>query len=163
VSSIFENMQIKYEGRAMMKKMMTVLAIGFLFTVSFITYCDAQGDVPLPPCQRVWYSKNLGVKGTGELCTMYYYASPTQRTGIKAELHKRKAIQDWEWVVIEKESISLDMSVYGLYCSWGPPDERNVSVGSYGRHVQHIYNLYSRRIKTTYVYTENGKITDWQH
>lgn len=41
--------------------------------------------------------------------------------------------------------------------AWGEPDDINVSVGSWGRHEQWVYDRWD-----SYLYFENGKLTSWQ-
>lgn len=104
---------------------------------------------------------NLENESTRFLCSIYHnkFTTPDQREKVVAELNNRNAIKQWEWDRIKEGMIQVGMSKFALYASCGLPWKENVSVGTYGRHIQHVYgNQYS-----TYVYTRNGKITSWQY
>jgi len=45
--------------------------------------------------------------------------------------------------------------------SWGEPDDINVSIGSWGRHEQWVYE--HKYISDSYLYFENGKLTTIQN
>ena len=59
--------------------------------------------------------------------------------------------------LIIKEKIRIGMTDEQVILSWGPPDRKNVSVGSYGKHEQWIYSL-----GNYYLYFKNGTLTSYQ-
>lgn len=67
-------------------------------------------------------------------------------------------VNTWELSVSEKVRdgvISLGMTCQQVRLSWGPPDDVNRTVGSWGVHEQWVY-------RTQYVYFEDGIVTSWQ-
>lgn len=72
---------------------------------------------------------------------------------VKAESLRRKLI--FNDSLIRKAQVRIGMSECQLYAAWGLPSDQNRTVGSWGVHIQHIYG-------STYVYTENGRVTSWQ-
>lgn len=80
----------------------------------------------------------------------------------KAEMERRSLLSEHEKQLVFKKQIQRGMGLCALYASWGKPDRENRSVGSWGVHIQHVYNAGLRYIRPTYVYTENGRVTSWQ-
>jgi hypothetical protein len=58
--------------------------------------------------------------------------------------------------LVKKEHIKVGMTECQLYASWGFPSEQNRTVGSWGVHIQHVYD-------GNYAYTENGMVTSFQN
>lgn len=83
-------------------------------------------------------------------------------TQYHAEMERRSLLSQNEKDLVAKKQIQIGMSLCALYASWGKPDHENRSVGSWGTHIQHVYNAGLRYIRPTYVYTENGVVTSWQ-
>lgn len=83
-------------------------------------------------------------------------------TQYKAEMERRNLLTQTEKDLVAKKQIQLGISLCALYASWGKPDHENRSVGSWGTHIQHVYNSGLRYTRPTYVYTENGHVTSWQ-
>jgi hypothetical protein len=59
--------------------------------------------------------------------------------------------------LVRAEKLQIGITECELYASWGLPETKNRTVGSWGYHTQHVY-----RSVGTYVYTKNGKVTGWQ-
>jgi hypothetical protein len=72
-----------------------------------------------------------------------------------AELEKRKTFSPAELAQVAGMKIGLGMSEDAMLCAWGPPGRANRSVGSWGVHIQYVY-------ESANVYVENGKVTSWQ-
>ena len=103
--------------------------------------------------------ETLKTVDTLQLCAAY---GCNHSEKIKAELERRNIFTEREWSLINSKKISIGISISALYASWGPPTSKNESVGKWGVHIQHVYGLYSRYSKPTYVYTDNGKVSSWQ-
>lgn len=56
---------------------------------------------------------------------------------------------------IRSAVVNIGMNICSMYASLGLPEDENRSVGSWGVHIQHVYD-------GLYVYTQNGIITSWQ-
>lgn len=85
-----------------------------------------------------------------------YYDFGTHRGAehlFKMEAARRKLTFNSSLILSEK--IKIGMSECELYASWGYPKNRNRTVGSWGVHIQHVYDA-------TYVYTKNGRIDSLQ-
>lgn len=80
----------------------------------------------------------------------------------KAEMDHRNLLSQSDKDLVAKKQIQRGMSLCAMYASWGAPDHENRSVGSWGTHIQHVYNSGLRYVRPTYVYTENGVVTSWQ-
>jgi len=50
--------------------------------------------------------------------------------------------------------VLIGMPEEAVFASWGKPERKNVSVGSYGRHETWVYG-------STYLFFENGVMTSW--
>jgi len=94
-----------------------------------------------------------------QLCAAY---GDNHSDKIKTELKRRDIFTEREWNLINSKKISIGISRYALYASWGPPTKINRSVSKLGVHIQHIYGLYSRYTKRRFVYTVNNKVSGWQ-
>lgn len=102
-----------------------------------------------------------------DVCRSYgiYANSPMWRAtadGYEQEINRRGLLSTEEWQLARSKKIRQGMSQCALYASWGKPDRENRSVGSWGVHIQHVYNAGYRYIQPSYVYTENGKVRSWQ-
>jgi hypothetical protein len=71
------------------------------------------------------------------------------------ELVNRKVYAASETALIAASAVNLGMSEGAMQCSLGAPLRANRSVGSWGTHIQYVYNGIT-------VYVENGKVTSWQ-
>ena len=88
---------------------------------------------------------------TAKLCLAYHH---TKKVAAKDELIRRNAIPENEWPLIESGRVTIGMSIYGLFCSWGVPTvfgTANRTITENGVHVQLVYREYLK--KTRYVYT----------
>jgi len=103
--------------------------------------------------------EELQAENSYNLCNAYAFS---KSENAKAELIRRNAIPDDEWPVIEQKKIRMGMSELGLVCSWGYPSIINKTVTRYGERKQWVYRSCSS-CKGQYVYTENGKVTNWQN
>jgi len=101
-----------------------------------------------------------------EICQSYGVYSrgawSSHAESYKQEIERRKLLSQDDWDTVAQRKIKRGMSQCAMYASWGRPDRENRSVGSWGTHIQHIFNSGYTYIKPTYVYTENGKVTSWQ-
>lgn len=59
--------------------------------------------------------------------------------------------------LVKEEKVKMGMSTCNLFASWGLPQSKNDTVGSWGVHTQFVYGDFG-----PYVYTENGSVTSWQ-
>ena len=73
------------------------------------------------------------------------------------ELNNRELFSQDEMDSIIEGSLYIGMSQSAMYCAWGLPQDQNTSTGSWGIHVQHVYE------GSAYVYTENGVVNSWQN
>lgn len=71
------------------------------------------------------------------------------------ELVRRKTFPASETSLIAGGRIDLGMSEGSMLCALGGPKRANRSVGSWGTHIQYVY-------ETVTVYVEDGKVTSWQ-
>jgi hypothetical protein len=62
--------------------------------------------------------------------------------------------------IIKERKIRLGMTDKQVILSWGKPDDKNSSIGSYGRHEQWIYRI--EDFKADYLYFENGILNSYQ-
>ena len=70
-------------------------------------------------------------------------------------LANRNAFEPKDIDLIRRGSVALGMSEDAMLCALGSPEDRNRTVGSWGEHIQYVFD-------GMYVYTENGKVTSWQ-
>jgi hypothetical protein len=106
-------------------------------------------------------------RSDNEVCESYGVFSRSGMWGAAAETYRReiehrKLMTTEEWALADKKTIRIGMSRCAMYASWGKPDRENRSVGSYGEHIQHVYNSGYRYIRPKYVYTRNGIVSSWQ-
>lgn len=125
-----------------------------LFLVLFISACAVS------PAQVERETDN-------ELCLNHgTYAQSAMFAGAaenyRREIEHRKLMTPEEWDLASRKTIRIGMSRCAMYASWGKPDRENRSVGSFGEHIQHVYNSGYRYIRPKYVYTRNGKVSSWQ-
>lgn len=101
------------------------------------------------------------------ICAKYGYQRRTPAfKGIAenygAEIRRRGLLTEKEWQAVAGNLIFIGMSTCGLYASIGRPHHENRTVTSRSERIQHVYRgLYD--VYGRYVYTENGKVTAWQH
>lgn len=114
--------------------------------------CATTQDIASQPDMEV--CRSYGVFRTGILLA----TAPAYRD----EMIRRQLLSDEEWMLVERKELRIGMSQCAMYASWGRPDRENRSVGSYGVHIQHIFNTGYRYIRPTYIYTQNGKVRSWQ-
>jgi hypothetical protein len=81
----------------------------------------------------------------------------------EAEVRRRKLIADDEWALVGSKKIRTGMSRCVMYASHGSPDRENRTRTAGSERVQHVYNSGYRYIKAYYIYTENDRVTAWQH
>jgi hypothetical protein len=75
----------------------------------------------------------------------------------KQELKRREAIPSHEWELVDKGTVRIGMTKWGMVLAMGEHIFKcNKSVGLWGVHRQFIYH------GDTYIYTENGYVTSWQ-
>ncbi|WP_143521013.1 hypothetical protein [Puniceibacterium antarcticum] len=89
-----------------------------------------------------------------ELCQLH--SSAEGNSPYLAELVKRGALTNQELEDISSETIRTGMKTYVAVCSWGPYESINSSGGIYGDTEQIVISL------SQYIYTENGRVTQWQ-
>lgn len=128
-----------------------LIALGLLSLISGCAISperiSSQSDLDV--CQSYGiYSRGIG---WGELADQY-----------KKEIFRRNLLTQEEWELAAQKRIRRGMGQCAMYVSWGKPDRENRSVGSWGVHIQHVYNAGYKYIPVSYVYTENGKVTSWQ-
>lgn len=110
--------------------------------------------------------ENIKITSTRQFCEYYgqmlrgeyisdFGSASDLKDIIKKEANRRKIKVNEK--VAKSQLLRLNISTCDLYASWGIPDDENKSVGSYGVHIQHIYQR-----SRTYVYSENGRVTSWQ-
>ena len=72
------------------------------------------------------------------------------------KIRELKIPEDTKELIIGRK-IRIGMTDKQVILSWGPPDKKNISVGSYGKHEQWIYSL-----GNYYLYFKNGTLTSYQ-
>jgi len=87
-----------------------------------------------------------------ELCEVSRKGSIPEAAAVLAT---RKAFGPKDIDLISQGSVALGMSEEAMLCALGSPEDRNRTVGSFGVHIQYVFD-------GLYVYTENGKVTSWQ-
>lgn len=99
-------------------------------------------------------------------CHHYGYVNSNWHTekSIKTyddEMKRRGILSDEELETVKKRKLSIGMPRCSVYAAWGSPSKENTTTTSYGTKIQHIYRGF--RSSSSYVYTENGKITGIQN
>lgn len=105
---------------------------------------------------------------SSEKLAIYYHdfvsrskITPEAKKKFESELSKR-GVTDEEWKMIEQGKVRIGMSAIALYCSWGEPKDFNKTESAFGHRIQHIYKPpFNAVTAPTFVYTENGKVTNW--
>ena len=85
-----------------------------------------------------------------------------KKEAVKAWIAKINALPDSEHIksLVKERKICIGMSADAVLLSWGQPDKKNSSIGSWGRHEQWIYN--HGDYKADYLYFDNGILNSYQ-
>ena len=75
---------------------------------------------------------------------------------VERALREKGVFSKLEMEMIMKSKIHLGMSEEALVCSWGLPDDLNVSVRERGDQREYVYH------PDQYVYVEGGKVVGWK-
>ena len=75
---------------------------------------------------------------------------------VEKALREKGVFSKLEMEMIMKSKIHLGMSEEALLCSWGLPDDLNVSVRERGDQREYVYH------PDRYVYVEGGKVVGWK-
>lgn len=82
--------------------------------------------------------------------------TPEARSVVAAEVVRRKLRVNTPFIKAQK--IRIGMSDCELRASWGWPQDKHVSTGPWGVHIQYIFGPYG-----PYVYVQNGRISAYQN
>jgi hypothetical protein len=96
--------------------------------------------------------RSIPTMSVPELCRVVRRGNTPQAI---EELVSRNVFAPNETSLIASRKVALGMSEDAMLCSLGSPERANRSVGSWGVHIQYVYEGLT-------VYTENGKVTSWQ-
>ncbi len=135
-----------------------MMGIKFIIIVLVVTFAGCAGS---PARIGMMSSEELREINSLNLCNAYAFNGSEPA---KIELQRRNVVTDEEWALIEKKQLRVGMSQLGLICSWGKPGTYgsiNKTVTQYGESIQWVYRS-CEACKTTYVYTDKGKVTTWQ-
>ena len=107
-------------------------------------------------------SEELSLQTPFTLCNAYNYS---KTENVRAELVKRNVLSDFEWSLIDGESLGIGMSELALICTKGRVipgfGTINITTTAYGVNKQYVYeNAFGNR---QYIYVEDGKVTSWQN
>ena len=75
---------------------------------------------------------------------------------VENALRGKRVFSRLELEMIMKNKIHLGMSEEALLCSWGLPDDLNISVRERGDQREYVYE------PDQYVYVEDGKVVGWK-
>ena len=107
-------------------------------------------------------TEELAIQSDFALCNAYNFR---QKDNVRNELKKRNVLSDFDWRLIDTESLGIGMSELALICTKGGVipgfGTVNVTTTSYGVNKQYVYeDAFGNR---QYIYIENGKVTSWQY
>jgi hypothetical protein len=93
------------------------------------------------------------------LCAIYHDDRPPL---IRAELVRRGSIRQQYWPLVDDNRIAVGMNVAELMCAWGLGFEQHKTLTARGENIQWV-RYHGTPYDATYIYTENGVITEIQN
>lgn len=106
-----------------------------------------------------WVHSSL-VKCTSTQHQAYAYINYQKRESNREDQINNLNVPDELKRIIKERKIRIGMTEKQVILSWGYPDDKNSSIGSYGRHEQWIYRI--EDFKADYLYFENGILNSYQ-
>ncbi|MDC7713045.1 hypothetical protein PQU96_02700 [Vogesella sp. LYT5W] len=106
--------------------------------------------------------------GNAALCMQYGHwlrmGNPQAVSTVAAEIKNRGGVSpsQAEHSIIMSESVAIGMSECGMLAAMGSPNGQNSTITSNGRRTQYVFRPFHGRY-STYVYTDNGKVTAVQN
>ena len=106
-------------------------------------------------------AEELAIQPDYTLCNAYNFS---KKDNVRNELKKRNVLSDFDWRLIDAESLGIGMSELALICTKGGVmpgyGTINTTTTSNGVNKQYVYeDAFGNR---QYTYVENGKVTSWQ-
>ena len=131
----------------MKRRFLALGALGFPF---FLASCAGS---PIAIARDT--NEQLRTEQTINLCRAYPMF--LDRSGVRAELSRRLAVSDPEWVLIDQRKIYVGMTECALLASWGSPEKQERDTTLRGENVRYVYHG-----GADIVYVNDGKVTSFQ-